>query len=222
MRFPTNLLLVASTFFALTGCGGLRSGDEDTGPMFVPESGDDLTPTEGVAANDYDGDCIADTNMDGVFCGVGDVGVDGFYDPIVMIQPGTVEESSVPLVCAHQSLFVSTSDTCFDGWGTGVEESWTGCVIDADYATFNGERYQCAPLTDNGDEYRGNFRNSEQSYCADPEDPDYDSFACWANLTGNARSDDFVVRNDSGDYAIAVIVEQNYAYPGSGDGTGAE
>jgi len=205
MRNTSAALFFGISLTLTSACGGIShgGGSDDTGGY---DDTDTYTPSTTTDVNDYDGDGRAD----------------GVEDPIVVIPAGDVDESSVPLLCAHQSIFISTSDTCFDGWGTGVEEGWVGCVVDADYATFNGERYQCAPLTDNGDEYRGNFRNSEQSYCADPDDPDFDSFACWADLTGNARVDDFVTRNDDGTYAIAVVISQNVAYPGSGDGTGEE
>ena len=223
MRLSTTLLLAATTLFTLTGCGGLSSGEEDTGPMYVPPESGEYTPVQGVAANDVDGDCVGDTNQDGTVCGVGDVGVDGYEDPMVILQPGMVEEASVPLLCYHQSVILFTEEGCFSGYGTGIEDQgWTTCVIHADWATFNSERYQCAPFTDNGDEFRVNLWNPELDECNDSEDPSYGSQACWGILNDMARADAFSSRNEDGTYAASLQVVGNWAYPGDGTATGAE
>ena len=205
MRLSTTLLLAATTLFTLTGCGGLSSGEEDTGVPYSEPTGDMTPADESVNPNDYDADGRAD----------------GYDDPIVFIQPGTVEESSVPLLCGHQSIKQYTGTSCLGNYGDGLDDGWVNCSIEGRDATFQGEHYECFPVTDNGDTWVGNGRNGELDECGDASDASFGSFSCWWNLTGNARVDVFAVQNTDGTYALAWVVVDNWAFEAPDGRTGA-
>lgn len=185
---------ISALLVLLTACGGYSS-DETGSTAGQDES---YTPVEGVDLSDYDGDGRAD----------------GEDDPIVFIQPGTVEESSVPLMCGSATIIQYTGTSCLANFGDGLDDGWVNCSIEGARATFNGHHYECFPVTDNGYTWVGNGRNGELDECGDASDDSFGSFACWWNLTGNARVDDFVVINADGTFALAWTVVDNWAYPG--------
>lgn len=192
---------------SLVACGGLK--DDPNAP--VP-SGDSSDQT--IAGN-------GDLDDDGR--------EDGYEDQILAVQPETVKDEGTgaylaSMVCMHQSTIMWDDDGCLAGFGTGTTNGWASaeCVIDADWWVIDGQHWLCSKVVDNHDEWRVNMKNNALTACNDESHPDYGSFACWGDITGNARVDPLASRNDDGSYAIAMVVIDGWIYPGSGDGAGEE
>lgn len=197
---------------SLTACGGLK--DDDAGEPVA--NSDDQTMT--YDADDFDGDGIPD---DG-----------GYRDQVLAVNRDMVKDEATgaylaPMICVHDSTVLWDDDACLAGWFAGTNDGWGEstdfeCVLDADWWIINGEHYVCSGVTDNGDTWRVNFKNDGLSYCMDVNDPDYGSFACWADLTGNARIDPLTTRNEDGTYALSFTVIDGVVYEGFDDGSGEE
>lgn len=206
MRF-TNSLITLGLTMSLVACGGLKDDPNAPGPTGDSDN------------NTVNGTDIDDDGMDEGFGG----------DQVVAVQPETITDEATgnylsPMVCVSKQTVMWDDDGCLAGYGTGITDGWATheCVIDADLWFINNHEYLCAKVNDNGDEWRVNFKNTSLTACNDESHPDYGSFACWADLTGDARIDGLVSRNDDGSYALAMVVIDGWIYEGSGDGAGEE